>query len=239
MKVFVGYGYNERDKWIEQMIFPIIQAFGDEVVHGRVLPGENLADAVKARIRQCDIVLGFATRRIDPATGQLGNFTHRWVTDELAIAFGRDAAPASLEIREKEGDAQQGIGGGKGYLEYDPAVRDRFLVDFVQNFAELRNRASRFELHLMPREFTDGVAPLLMDRNLECSYQLMDDTNYEETPPIPTRIVRIKGGLFICTNKVPRNSYIRVRVSRDPDFLWVSAYQKVDTRIVAMEPAKP
>jgi hypothetical protein len=34
MRIFVGFGYNERDRWIRDMVFPLIPAFGDEVVTG-------------------------------------------------------------------------------------------------------------------------------------------------------------------------------------------------------------
>ena len=31
IKIFVGYGYNERDSWIERFVFPLVKAFGAEV----------------------------------------------------------------------------------------------------------------------------------------------------------------------------------------------------------------
>jgi hypothetical protein len=35
MKIFVGYGYNARDPWIEDLVFRLIKAFGDEPTHGK------------------------------------------------------------------------------------------------------------------------------------------------------------------------------------------------------------
>ena len=239
MKVFVGYGYNDRDEWIEEMIVPIIKAFGDEVLHGKVMPGQVLADGVRETIRRADVVLGFATRRIDPATGQLGQLTHRWVVEEMAIAFGAANPPPILEVREKDGDPQMGARAGVAYLIYDPEHRDLFLVDFVQHFAALRERAGKFELHLVPEEFTAAVAPKLTDRNLICTYQLMDDSNFEEGQEIPTKIIRIKNGLFIRTGTIPRNAYIRLRILCGQDFQWNSEYQKVDTRLIQLNPARP
>ena len=29
MKIFVGYGYNERDKWIEELVFPLNPSLAD------------------------------------------------------------------------------------------------------------------------------------------------------------------------------------------------------------------
>ena len=38
IEVFVGYGDNDRDQWIEEMIVPIVKAFGDEVVDMPTFP---------------------------------------------------------------------------------------------------------------------------------------------------------------------------------------------------------
>jgi hypothetical protein len=42
MKIFVGYGYNERDKWVEDLVFPRIEAFGDRPVSGQEIFGQDL-----------------------------------------------------------------------------------------------------------------------------------------------------------------------------------------------------
>ncbi len=34
MKVFVGFGYNDRDRWIEEQIFPVLGCMGFTVVDG-------------------------------------------------------------------------------------------------------------------------------------------------------------------------------------------------------------
>jgi hypothetical protein len=50
MKIFVVYGYNERDAWIERDVFPILQALNLEVTDGKDMHGETLQDGVKERI---------------------------------------------------------------------------------------------------------------------------------------------------------------------------------------------
>ena len=42
MKIFVGYGYNDRDKWIEDLVFPLIEAFDDTPVAGKEIFGNKL-----------------------------------------------------------------------------------------------------------------------------------------------------------------------------------------------------
>jgi hypothetical protein len=64
MKIFVAYGYNERDKWIPEMVFPLIRAFGDEPVAGDEMPGEVISAGVIERIKRSDALIAFATRRV-------------------------------------------------------------------------------------------------------------------------------------------------------------------------------
>src|SRR2546425_7914723 len=63
MRIFVGYGYNERDKWIEDYVIPLVIAFGCEVVHGKAVYGGALPDEGMKAIRTSDAVIGFTTRR--------------------------------------------------------------------------------------------------------------------------------------------------------------------------------
>jgi hypothetical protein len=39
MRIFIGYGYNERDKWVEDYAVPLVKAFECEVVHGKAVYG--------------------------------------------------------------------------------------------------------------------------------------------------------------------------------------------------------
>ena len=55
MRVLVGYGYHLRDSWIEEYVFPLVTAFGIEVVHGKAVYGGALSDEVMKNI-------GFPTR---------------------------------------------------------------------------------------------------------------------------------------------------------------------------------
>jgi hypothetical protein len=63
MRVFIGYGYNDRDKWIETYVFPLAEAFGCKVVHGKMAYGGALPPEVTDLIRGSDAMIGFTTRR--------------------------------------------------------------------------------------------------------------------------------------------------------------------------------
>ena len=63
MQIFVAYGYNERDKWIEEFVFPLIEAFGCEVATGKVMYGQELVSEVRETIQTCDALFGFLSGR--------------------------------------------------------------------------------------------------------------------------------------------------------------------------------
>ena len=47
MRVFIGYGYNDRDKWVEDHVFPLVTAFGCEVLHGKTVYGGEVSREVR------------------------------------------------------------------------------------------------------------------------------------------------------------------------------------------------
>jgi len=88
MKVFVGYGYNVRDGWIEDRVFPILRCVGFTVVHGKDMHGNQLQPEVERRIAQSDAAIGFFTIREGSAEGQFNS--HIWVRDEMLYAMGKE-----------------------------------------------------------------------------------------------------------------------------------------------------
>jgi hypothetical protein len=139
MKIFVGYGYHNRDSWVEELVFPLIEAFGDTPVAGKEIFGQNLDDGVRGLIRECDALMGFSTRRGDPDQSPLWK-THRWVTDEIATADGQDPKIPFVEIREVGVDPQLGIAGGKAHIQYQEEKRDRCLLELAQTISRWHSR---------------------------------------------------------------------------------------------------
>jgi hypothetical protein len=68
MKIFVAYGYNPRDEWVPNLVFPIIRAFGAEVVTGERTYSGTIPDVIQNRVRASDALIGFLTRRRSPAS---------------------------------------------------------------------------------------------------------------------------------------------------------------------------
>ena len=106
MKIFVGYGYNERDKWVEDLVFTLMRAFDAEPISGKEIPGQKLDEGIKELIRKSDAVMGFVTRRGDKGAGGFYS-TSRWVTDELSIANAMNVS--FVEVREDGVDPRTGL----------------------------------------------------------------------------------------------------------------------------------
>jgi hypothetical protein len=224
MKIFVAFGYNPRDRWIPELVFPIIRAFGDEVVSGEELPGQQITDAIVREIRQSHALLAFTTRR-DKIGDQERWTTHRWVTDELSQAL----APPPLrvaEIRESGVDDQGGIAGDRQRITYNEAERDKCLVEIVKTLGKW-HASETVELKLLPDECIQAVRPLLRNPALRCAYQILDrEGNLSD--PIPAQILPITGGLFVRAKDVPPMSFIQIRVEC-AGRSWTSEFENVES----------
>ena len=208
---------------IPNFIFPIIQAFGDEVVTGEDLQGELITEAVRKAIKDSDALIAFTTRR-DPI-GQDRWSTHRWVTDEISQALAYNLPV--VEVRERGVDEQGGIASDRQRISYDESQRDKCLVELVKAIGGW-HRGNTIKLQLLPDEFVQDIRPFLKQANLRCTYRLLgaeDDSPGEEKP---TTILPITGGLFVHARNVPRMSLIQIRVECSGKS-WVSNFESIDS----------
>jgi hypothetical protein len=221
MKIFVAFGYNERDKWIPNLVFPLIKAFGDEVVSGEELQGQQITEAVIREIKQSNALMAFVTRRDKIAEDHWT--THRWVTDELSQAIGK--IPVA-EIRESGVDDQGGIAGDRQRIPYNEGERDKCLVEIVKTIGHWHSSEEK-ELQLLPDACVQAVRPLLRNPNLRCTYTVLEK-NGTMGEPIPAVILPITGGLFIRAKNIPPLSYIQIRVECSGTS-WSSNFENVDS----------
>jgi hypothetical protein len=223
MKIFVGYHFDSRDRWVEELVFPIIRAFGDEVVSGGKLQGDQpIPDAVKNKIQTADALIAFATRRGDP--NPEGKYaTHRWVTDELAVAVGQKIP--FVEVREVGVDEQRGIAGDHQPIIYDEKERDKCLVDLVEMIGRWHQEGP-VRIQLLPDECTQEIIPLLNNPELQCSYHVLVDD--DEVHEFPAKIRPFgQGSLIVRANDVPRRANIQVRIKFEGK-LWVSNFESTE-----------
>lgn len=222
MKIFVAYGYNERDKWVPNLVFPIIKAFGDEIITGEELQGEQITDAVLREIRQSDALMAFVTRR--DKKDETRWTTHRWVTDEISSALTYKLLVA--EIRELGVDEQGGIAGDRQRIAYNENERDKCIVEIVKILGKWHS-GDTIDLQLLPDEFVQNIRPLLRNPSLRCTYKILD-SNGDPSDEIPATILPITGGLFVRAKNVPRLSFIQIRVECSGNS-WSSNFEKTDS----------
>lgn len=220
MKIFVAHGFNDRDQWVTELVFPIIRAFNDEVVTGEDLQGEKISEAVEEKLRQSDALIAFVTRREQIENGLWT--THRWVTDEMAsFPPGRFL----VEVREAGVEDQRGMYGDRQKIFYEEGKRDICLVELVKTIGKW-HRGESVKLQLLPEEYTREIYPLLRDPGLRCLYRLLVDG--EVGKDIQTRILPIKGGLFVETKNVPRLAMIQVQIEYRGK-MWLSDFESTDS----------
>ncbi|PWU08730.1 MAG: hypothetical protein C5B51_07410 [Terriglobia bacterium] len=226
MRIFMAYGYNDRDKWVEQHIIPLVTAFGCDVVHGKAVFGGALPDEVMKLIRTSDAVLGFTTRRDLIAPGQYR--THDWVVQELLTAHTQDPPIPWVEIRE------EGVISPGGVLEFANAQRidyreeDRTgcLVKIAEALKRFRDISNVTTIRLGPSAAVEQISSLLDDPSFTCNCQTLRGA--VQLAPRRTPVFPIKGGLFVQLRGVAPGELVRITISVRGR-IWRSDYESVDT----------
>lgn len=222
MRIFVSFGFNDRDRWVKDLVYPIVKAFGHEVVTGEDLAGQPINQGVSARIDASRALIAFVTRR--DGTGGATGLTHRWVTDELAYAIARHLLV--LEVREEGVDSQGGMAGNLQHIAYDEARREICLVEIVAAVGAWPR--GQYRLQLIGNNI-EQLIPLMRRAGFTCSYRFNVDG--DEREPVPTRLQPIKGGLFIDVKDVPPSALIQVEIE-DGTSVWSSGYESLDSNTI-------
>ena len=125
MKIFIAYGYNERDKWIKDLVFPLVNAFGSEIETGEETYDGTIPQVVRIKIERSDALIGFTTKRepLNPAS----TLTHRWVIEELAAAIALDKK--FVEVREIGVDRVEKTSCQQRQIGFPVSKRGQFDLD--------------------------------------------------------------------------------------------------------------
>lgn len=226
MKIFVAYGYNPRDEWISEMVFPVVEAFGAQIETGEVTYGGSIPQSVRTKIERSDAVLAFTTRRLPNNDGggaaAIPGLTHHWVIQELGAAYA--LGKPAVEVRETGVDNQGGLTENNQRIEYDEARRDECLVKIVQAVGALTS-GDLVRVQLLPQGIYEDLLPLLDDGALSCQYTIR--VGNFESQPVAVGIDPIKGGLFVGVSKAERDALFRIKI-RYGNRLWLSDYQSLD-----------
>ena len=221
MNIFIGFGYNDNDKWIKDLVFPLVQAFDAVIVTGEDLHGHIISQEVIERIKKCDGLLAFLTPRDALANGKY--ITHRWVIDELSCAINNHV-PA-VEIRENTVDDQGGIAGDRQHIEFFLDDKAELLVELAKILSKWRRNLKARRFLLLPRDIVQDARPIIRSENLKCTYQFMNGNResviYEAKP------FRFGQGLCVDIYNVPsEDALVQISIT-GPQFEWSSDYESV------------
>jgi hypothetical protein len=221
MNIFIGFGYNNDDKWIKDLVFPLVQSFDATIVTGEDLHGLVISQEVTDRIKNVDGLLAFFTRR-DAMTS--GNFTsHLWVRDELVTAISNGIP--GVEIRERKVDSQGGIIGDRQRMEFDLDDKAKLLVELAKLLSGWRRNLKAKRLFLLPRDIVQDARQHINKDTLKCTYQFMDGSKQSEV--YSAKPFKFGQGLCVDIRNIPsEDSLVQVTI-QGPQFEWSSDYESV------------
>ncbi len=218
-RVFVGYGYNARDQWIEDQVFPILRALGLQVLDGKDMHGEILQDGVRERIRQSDGFIGFCTLR-EGHENEAFN-THVWVRDEMVLALG--LGRPVLEVREEGVNNPPGLIGDRQRIPLRQADRLACVAELVTAVS----RWSMRKLQLVPEPLRETeIRNLIRNPQFEVRYRTR--LNGLDSAHRSARIDRIKGGIYMQAVAVPDEALIEVEGVVNGQVVFSSDWESAD-----------
>ncbi|MEI8208449.1 MAG: hypothetical protein WCG16_04545 [Methylococcales bacterium] len=203
MRVFVGFGYNDRDNWIEEQVFPILRAMGFTVVDGKDMHGQVLQSGVQSRLDQSDAVIGFFTIRDGQGDAEFNS--HSWVRDEVvyAIAKGKPIFP----IKEQGANIPEGLIGNRQYISLCQNNRLACVVELVIALGQRNIR----RLKLDPE--TDQLRRYLKGWRKSNDFIIQyrtQDAEGTESPFQQGRMEMVDQGFYLNVSDVPRRAYVEV-----------------------------
>jgi hypothetical protein len=201
MKVFVGFGYNDRDKWIEEQVIPILRAMGFIVVDGKDMHGRILQPEVKSRIEQCDAAIGFFTIR--EGQGEADFNSHIWVRDEMLHALAKEKP--IIPIQEERVRVPAGLLGNRQYIPLRQDDRLACVVELVRALGERNIRRLKLESD------DDQLIQTLWRRRKDFVIQYRTQAAGIESPYRPGRLEKVNQGLYLDVSEVPENAFLEVQ----------------------------
>jgi hypothetical protein len=235
LRIFIGYGYNARDGWVETHVIPLVKAFGCNVVYGKAVYGGVLPNEILKLIQTSDAMIGFTTRR-DPDPANPGHFTtHPWVLQELTAALSQTPPLPWVEVREEGVVSPGGMIAGMNTqrIDYREAERADCLLNIALALERFANAARVTTVRLGPEPVVEQIQPFLGDPTFLCRCQVLRRGEIElEAQQIP--ILPIKGGLFVKLRGIEEEDLVRVTISARAR-LWRSDYESVDTVDIQMK----
>jgi hypothetical protein len=228
LRIFIGYGYNERDRWIEEEIFSILRSLNLEILHGKDLYNEeSLQVGVKDRILQSNGIIGFCTLRAGQE--QAAYNSHPWVRDELLFAMG--AGKPIVHVREDGVQIPPGMLGERQFIRLDQSNRLACAVELVRVISSWNIR----RLQIVPRndQLARDIHRNRKSPNFVLRYRTRIggiDSEYREA-----RVDAVDAGFYLDAIGVPSRCLIEIEGALNGALLFTSSWDDADVVKVTVE----
>ncbi len=215
MKVFVSCAFNEANKWVSELVVPLVKVMGFQPVMGQQMEGEVLVEGVNARLRDCAGCIAFTTRRNQREDGTYE--THPWVISEIHTA--RTLGFKTVEVREEGvtiGDDNEAY----VRLNYTEGARDRLIIELAAVLALWIIRPVRIQL-LPPEDGARSFIKQVVRGGQRCGYRL--ESGGRMIGSGEALIQPYKAGFFVDI-EVPRDGdvLVQLEVKNNDGGAWMS-----------------
>jgi hypothetical protein len=213
MRIFLAFSFRDDDKLLVQRVQQLFESLSVQAITGERLGGEQLTDAVKVRILECDGVVGLLTRRDQLAAG--GWTTHEWVKQELQ--FARDKEKRAIAMVE-DGVLVEGMAAPH---EHIPMQRNDVvdpMIILAETMANWRREIGRMvKVQILPPDLAQHFGS--QAANVTCQHRLWRNgkaTPWKEVIPQPE-----VGGTFVYVDNVQEDQLLQLEI-RTPQKTWTS-----------------
>jgi hypothetical protein len=167
MRVFVGFGYLDKESWIPELVLPMLAQLGIEIIEGREIAGTPIDQTLRDLIGSCDALIGILTKRAKRRDGQWD--TSDYVRQELEIALASNELVVPV--------VENGVVLPKGFLNqtqfilFERGKRDVMLVDLARHVRDWV--AGEVTIRILPDELAAALAPGALDGTAACQYKII------------------------------------------------------------------
>lgn len=216
MKLFVAFHYHDDDKWIKDLVIPLIRTLDITIITGENIHGDIIVQEVPELIRKSDCMIGFITKSWTE---------HPWVRDELITA--RAIKIPALEVKDSSVQGINGINDGRQRLDFDINKKEELLVDIAQVLSGWRKKYETRSLKILPEEIMQLARPYIRTKGaLRCIYQFKD--GHEQTEEYETELFKLPDALGVDIKNIPSKNAMVHLVIEGPGFSWSSGYQSFE-----------
>jgi hypothetical protein len=220
MRIFVGFGYNDRDRWIEAQVFPILRCMGFTVADGKNMHGGILQPEVQSRIDQSDAAIGFFTVR--DGQGEADFNSHLWVRDEMVYANAK--GKPIIPVKEEGVRVPDGLLGNRQYIQLRPTDRLACVAELVTALG--RRNIRRLKLDPEGDQLRRNLQQWRRAPGFVIQYRTQDEEGLE-SPFRQGRLELVEQGFYLNVAEVPKRAYVEVEgaLNGETQFSsgWVSA----------------